>query len=239
MRKRILDQPIDIISHSEAMYRILTALNSKRQFKIITLNPEMIVYAKDHFEFQAAINNAQMIVADGAGIVWALKKKGIENLERIPGIELSEKILKAANELGRKVSFFGSTNNVLNLCIEKLKANYPNIEFTKSMDGFQGDDKDREVAQEIAKDNPDVLFVALGTPRQEVWINKYSYLFPNTLMIGVGGTLDVWSGIKKRAPGWMIDLNLEWLYRILSEPKRISRFLKSHPKFIQMVLQDK
>lgn len=239
MRNRILDQPIDIIQFAEAEFRIKAALFNSNQFKVITLNPEMVVHAEENIEFQAAINNAQMIVPDGAGIIWALKKKGItNNLERVPGIELSLKALEIANELGKKVALYGSTEETINECTNNLKGVFTNIDFVKSKHGFHESSKEEEVANEIANTRPDLVFVALGTPKQEIWINKYSSLFPNSVLIGVGGSFDIWSGKKKRAPGWMIDMNLEWLYRVSSEPQRIPRILKSHPKFVMMVLKE-
>jgi N-acetylglucosaminyldiphosphoundecaprenol N-acetyl-beta-D-mannosaminyltransferase len=199
----------------------------------------MVVNAGENFEFQAALNNADMIVPDGMGIVWALKKeKGNKKVERIPGVELAQKTLEIANELNKKVAIFGASIDVLNKCVEKIKDDYPNIEIVKAVDGFQGFEKDKEIAEEISKEKPNVVLVALGTPRQEVWINRYSKLFLNSIMIGIGGSLDVWSGMKKRAPGWMIDLNLEWLYRISQEPERIPRLLKTHPKFVCMVMKE-
>ena len=103
MRKRILNQPIDVISKEEALYRIKGALTGQRQFKIVTLNPEMIVNAQNNFEFQSAINNANLIVPDGTGIKWALRLHGEEEVRRIPGIELAENMLEIANELSKKM----------------------------------------------------------------------------------------------------------------------------------------
>lgn len=240
MRKRILDQPIDVISFDEAAFRIKAALFNSKQFKILTLNPEMIIEAEKNCEFQAAINNSHMIVPDGIGIVWALQKlNNVKNIERVPGIELARKTLDIANELKKSVALFGSSKGVLEACIKNLQSSYPLINFKNCFDGYGGINKDSEVAEKLREEKPDVILVGLGSPRQELWINKYSEYFPSTVMIGVGGSFDIWSGMKKRAPGWMIDLNIEWLYRISSEPKRISRILKSHPKFIQMVLATK
>ena len=242
MRKRILNQPIDVISKDEAMYRAKMALVHPRQFKIITLNPEMVVNATKNIDFQAAINNAQLIIPDGTGIVWALKLLNpttVKNLQRIPGIELAEGILVAANELSKKVAIFGGSKEVLEKVVLKLKEKYPNINFIKTIDGFQGKEQDEKIASEIASVKPDIIFVALGTPRQEIWINKYSLLFPQSIMIGIGGSLDIWSGKKQRAPEWIRDIHSEWLYRVINEPQRVPRILMSLPVFVFMVLKAK
>ena len=239
MRKRILDQPIDIATFDEAIYLAKTAIINSRQFKIITLNPEMVVNAVKNFEFQAAINNANFIVPDGTGIIWALKLNGCKNIQRIPGIELSEKILAITNESSKKIALFGSTKEVLEKVTKAINEKHPNISIVKTIDGFHGIEKDLDIATEIAKERPDVVFVALGTPRQEIWINKYSYLFPQSLMIGVGGSLDIWAGKKHRAPLWMRKNNLEWFYRVITEPKRTIRILKTLPIYVFMTLKAK
>jgi N-acetylglucosaminyldiphosphoundecaprenol N-acetyl-beta-D-mannosaminyltransferase len=239
MRKRVLEQPIDVVSIDEAGYRAKAALAEPKQLKIVTLNPEMLVIAEKNFELQAAINNADLIIPDGTGIIWALKKSGIENAVRVPGIELAEIILDASNKLGKKVALFGSKKEVLEKCLLNLRKKYPDINFVKVIDGYQGKEKDPEVATEIANEKPDVILVALGTPRQEVWINKYSKSFPKSIMIGVGGSFDIFSGKKKRAPLWMREKNIEWFYRIMTDPKRTIRILKTFPYFLWMVLKVK
>jgi N-acetylglucosaminyldiphosphoundecaprenol N-acetyl-beta-D-mannosaminyltransferase len=241
MRKRLLDQPIDTLNLTQATYFAKMALLNPKQLKIITLNPEMIVNAEKKIEFQAALNNANMVIADGTGIAWALKYLNpgeYEDFERVPGIELAEKIVLSANELSKKIAIYGGTKEVLEKIVKVFSEKYPKVDIVKTIDGFS-EKNDLEIAKEIAYECPNVILVALGSPKQELWIEKYSYLFPKSIMIGVGGTLDVWSGEKERAPDWARDLHLEWLYRVLSEPKRIPRLLSSHPRFVYMVLKRK
>ena len=242
MRKRILEQPIDIITFEEALYLVKAALVNPKQFKIITLNSEMIVKASKDFQFQAAINNANLIIPDSIGIVWAMKflsSNSYGDLKRIPGIDLAEKILAVANELSKKVAIFGGTQEVLETVVNIIKNKYPNIDLQKTFNGFQGEEKDIEIAQEISKAEPDLILVALGSPNQEIWINKYSNLFSKAVMIGIGGSLDVWAGKKSRAPEWLRNAHLEWFYRLLIDPKRFSRVIGSLPQFVWMVLQEK
>lgn len=242
MRKKVLDQPIDILNLSQAVYFAKMALLNPKQLKIITLNPEMIVNAETNIDFQSAINNANLIVPDGSGIVWALKSLNpgeYNDLTRIPGIELTEKILSSANDLGKKLAIYGSTKSVIEKISIEFGKKYPKIEIVKAIDGYEKDKSELDIANEIANENPNLVLVALGTPKQEVWINKYSYLFPRSVMIGIGGSLDVWSGEKERAPEWIRNSNLEWLFRVLKEPNRIPRLLSSHPKFVYMVLKKK
>ena len=239
MRKRVLNQPIDTFTLDEVAFFAKMALSNPKQLKIVTLNPEMIVNAMRNIELQAAINNANLIVPDGTGIVWAFKtlnKNDLTKIERVPGIELAEKILESANELKKRIAIFGSTKTTLEKATTLIQNKYPNITIVKAIDGYQGIEKDSQIAEEIAGENPDLVLVALGSPRQEIWINKHSSFFPKSIMIGVGGSFDVWSGKVKRAPQWFRDNNLEWFYRALSQPKRTTRILKSLPKFVWMVI---
>ena len=238
MRKRVLNQPIDTFTLDEVAFFAKMALSNPKQLKIVTLNPEMIVNAMRNIELQAAINNANLIVPDGTGIVWAFRtlNKNEQKIERVPGIELAEKILESAHELKKRIAIFGSTKTTLEKATTIIQNKYPNITIVKAIDGYQGTEKDSQIAEEIAGENPDLVLVALGSPRQEIWINKHSSFFPKSILIGIGGSLDVWSGKVKRAPQWFRDNNLEWFYRALSQPKRTTRILKSLPKFVWMVI---
>ena len=226
----------------DALYRAKAALINPKQFKIITLNPEMIIYALQNIEMQAAINNSHLIVPDGTGIVWAYKvlnPENSQNIERIPGIELAEKILGAGNNLTKKVAIFGSTIEVLEKVTLFIKNKFPNIQLVKTINGFMGKENDEKIAGEIASVSPDIVLVALGTPRQEIWINKYGSLFPKSIVIGIGGSLDVWANKKPRAPTWARKLNIEWLFRILIDPKRVPRIVRSLPVFVLLILKRK
>ena len=242
MRKRILEQPIDIITMEEASYIAKAALVNPKQLKIITLNPEMVVNASNNFEFQAAINNSNLIVPDGTGILWALRllnPGSYDDATRVPGIELAERILVSVNELKKKIAIFGGTKEILTKAIEAINQNHPNIEIVKAIDGYQGKENDSEIAKEIANEKPNLILVALGSPRQEIWINKNSFLFPQSIMIGIGGSLDIWSGKANRAPKWFRDNHLEWFYRAITQPKRTIRILKTLPAFVWMVIKEK
>lgn len=242
MRKKILEQPVDITTFEEASHLIKMALIHKNQFKILTLNSEMVVNASKDFEFQAAINNAHLIVPDSVGIVLGLKFLNpgcFKDLKRIPGIELAERILFLANEFGKKVAIFGSKREVIEKTRVLLKEKYSKVEIPIIVDGFQSAIQDGKIAQDITLYKPDVVLVALGSPRQEIWINKYSSLFPNSILIGVGGSLDVWTGSKPRAPRWMRNIYLEWLFRLVIDPKRLPRVLSTLPQFALSVLKAK
>lgn len=239
MRSRILGQPIDIISMDEASELAKNAFLNSCQLKILTLNPEMVINASKNLEFQSALNNSHLIVPDGTGIVWALKLNGNPSAERVPGIELAERILETANNLSKKIAIFGSEKEVLEKTVNKFMNIYPKINIVKAVDGYQGEEKFEEIATTISQTKPDLILVALGTPKQEIWINKYSEMFPKSIMIGIGGSLDVWSGKKRRAPEWVRNMSLEWLFRAINKPQRILRILRSLPCFVFAVIKNK
>src|SRR3989338_1061242 len=237
MRTKLLNLPVDVLSKEEISSTIKSALINANQLKIITLNPEMIINAIKNIEFQNVLKDSDFIVADGTGIVWALKLNGFKNAERIPGIELAEKILELVNKSGKSVAILGSTDSVISKTLTNLKEKYPLSKIAYSKNGFFKNEEESAIATDMAKNDPDVIFVALGSPKQELWINKYSMLFPKSIMIGIGGSLDVWSGKKQRAPKWIRDMHMEWLFSVMNEPERIPRVLKSLPRFIYLVMK--
>lgn len=240
MRKQILNQPIDIVDIERVKKSAKNALICQDQFKIITLNPEMVINALSNKEFENALKSSHLIVPDGTGIVWALKllnPKDCQGLKRIPGIELAESILEEADKLSKRVAIYGGRIQTLEKVINILMKKFSNIIFVKSYDGYQGEEHEAKIAKEIANNLPDVVLVALGTPKQEIWINRFANLFPKSILIGIGGSLDVWSGKKPRAPKWIRDIHLEWLFRTITDPARIPRVLRSLPKFVLMVIK--
>lgn len=242
MRERILNQPVDTINIDEASHLARMALANSRQFRITTLNPEMVVNATNNFEFQAAINNSHLIVPDGIGIILAskfLNPTKFQDLKRVAGIELAEAIVEAANELSKKVAIFGGKKEVLEKVVHNLKGKYPNINIVEAVHGYQPKDEFDNLALKIASYKPDLVLVALGTPKQEIWINNHASLFPRSVMIGIGGSLDVWSGKTLRAPHWIRNIYLEWLFRLITDPKRIPRVLRTLPVFAWMIIKTK
>ncbi len=205
---------------------------------IVTANPEIFMTAYQNQEFDKILQSDNIsIVPDGIGIVKAMQIMGIDVKERITGVELCSHLLEIANQTNKSIFFFGSKPEVLELLCKKVKDGYPNIIILGSKDGYDPD-KDKTF-DEIQKCAPDIVLVALGVPAQELLISRHIDKFDKGIFIGVGGSFDVLSGAKKRAPKIFINLNLEWLYRILKEPTRIKRFYKSNVKFFSVVRKSK
>jgi len=211
--------------------------NNKKMF-IVTSNPETFMIANMEKDFKTLLlNKDTTIVADGIGIIKSARMLGYKMEERVPGIDISINLLKYGNQLKKDLYLFGSTDEVITKMKSVLDTKYSNIKLVGSSNGYVND-KDK-VFEEIISLKPDIILVALGIPEQEKLIYKHLSKFEKGIFIGVGGSLDVISGYKKRAPKILIKLNLEWLYRILKEPKRIKRFYQSNIKFMFLIKKEK
>ncbi len=216
----------------ESYYKILEKdLKNKNKKFIVTINPETLMIAEKDIELKEILEDDSVsFVPDGIGVVKAAKMIGVDVKERIPGIEIAEKLFEFANESKKSLYLFGAKQEVLNNLKEKIEKIYPNIKLLGMTNGYV-ENKDEEF-QKIIKKEPDIVLVALGIPAQEKLIYKYFKDFKKGIFVGVGGSFDVLSGTKKRAPQIFIKTNTEWLYRILKEPKRIKRFWDNNVKFI-------
>lgn len=206
-------------------------LDREEKTFVVTANPETLMIAESNPVYDGILRRPDTtIVADGIGVVKAANMLGIELPGRVTGVETVQRLLALLNEKERSLYLFGAQKEVLEKLVSRIAAEYPGIRLLGSCDGYVKD-KDA-VFEQIVNLQPDVTLVALGIPQQEVLISRYYDRFEKGIFIGVGGSFDVLSGTKKRAPALFIKLNLEWLYRIACEPKRIKRFYNSNVKFI-------
>lgn len=213
-------------------------LKNKNKKFIVTVNPETLMIAEKDLELKEILEDDSVsFVPDGIGVVKAAKMIGVDVKERIPGIEIAEKLFEFANESKKSLYLFGAKQEVLNNLKEKIEKNYSNIKLLGMTNGYV-ENKEEEF-QKIIKKKPDIVLVALGIPAQEKLIYKYFKDFKKGIFVGVGGSFDVLSGTKKRAPQIFIKTNTEWLYRILKEPKRIKRFWDNNVKFIFKIRKEK
>ena len=213
-------------------YSILEDLltTNKKEF-IITVNPEIIMKSYKNIEIkEMLLNDNNILVPDGISIIKKAKQYNINIKERITGVDISSKALEICNKNKKSIYLFGSKKEVLDKLIININQKYPNINIVGFSDGYV-EDKDK-IMQEIISLSPDLILIALGVPNQELLINKYIEKAKKGVFIGVGGTFDVLSGCKKRAPKLFIKLNLEWLYRIICEPTRLKRFIQNNIVFM-------
>jgi len=219
-------------------YELLNGWLEREERKfIVTVNPESLMMAKNDIELNTLLSDENTsLVPDGIAVVKACRMGGLETEERITGVEIAEYLLCELDRQKRSLYLFGARPEVIEKLKEVIKEKYPNIALVGCSDGYVSD-KDK-VFEEIASLKPDVCLVALGIPVQEKLIYKHLDKFEKGIFVGVGGSFDVISGTKKRAPEFFIKCNLEWLYRIAKEPKRLKRFYNSNVKFIFAVKKE-
>ncbi len=218
-------------THKEFVALLEDKLDREERCFVVTANPEAFIAGKNDPSFaELLLDESTKVVADGIGIIMGAKKLGVNIPERIPGVEIADEILHIANEKELSVYLFGATQEVIDTLCDKLKKELPNLRIAGARNGY-AEDKDA-VFEEIKALSPDIVLVALGVPAQEKLIWRHLKDFSKGVFIGVGGSFDVLSGVKMRAPEFFIKCNLEWLYRIAKEPKRIKRFYNNNIKFL-------
>ncbi|MBR5322870.1 MAG: WecB/TagA/CpsF family glycosyltransferase [Clostridia bacterium] len=198
---------------------------------IITVNPEILIMSeKDNQISTMLLDQNASLIPDGIAVVKACKTLNIPITEKIAGVEIAEFLLKEADNQNKSLYLFGASNEVIELLVKKIAVCYPNAKLLGYSNGYVQDKE--KVFDEIASLSPDICMVALGVPTQEKLIYKHLDRFEKGVFIGVGGSFDVISGAKSRAPQFFLKHNLEWLYRIMKEPKRLKRFYDNNIKFL-------
>ena len=224
----------DNVTLEEAVCLAERALAENERLSIFTPNAEIAQFAVENEEFRKILNQAELLLPDGAGIVFASEILKTPLKEKVAGIDFGTKILALAAEKGYPVFFLGGKPGIAELAAEKQKANFPSLSVVGTHDGyFEKEGSENElVVQKINESGARILFVCFGAPAQEKWIDENKDLLTSVRLIaGLGGSLDVYAGIVKRAPQILIKAKLEWLYRLIREPKRVARMLKI-PKYI-------
>lgn len=218
---------------------LLKEIEKRDKVNIISGNPEVLFNGLNNKELEKNFKESySVIIPDGIGTVLAAKIVKNPVKEKIAGIELMREILSKCNKEGKGIYLLGATEDTLTLCIENIKKEYKDMNIVGSHNGFFDIDNCKDIIDDVKKTQPWGIFVAMGCPRQETFIEKYIKELPCIYYMGVGGSFDVFAGNVKRAPKWMISIGMEWLYRVAKEPWRIKR-LESIPKFLWMVIRDK
>ncbi|OGB89116.1 hypothetical protein A2625_02205 [candidate division WOR-1 bacterium RIFCSPHIGHO2_01_FULL_53_15] len=202
---------------------------------VVTPNPEMIVAAQADSELKDIINKADLRVADGISMVVVSRILGKPLKERVSGIDLALKLMEIGSDYKYRVFLLGGAPGVAEEAGRRLKKQFPGIEIIGAYHGYFNAGDESSVIKKISDSNPDILFVGLGAGRQEKWLNHHLYELGATVGMTIGGSLDVLSGRKQRAPRWIQALYIEWLYRLLAEPQRWERQL-ALPKFLYLTL---
>jgi len=222
---KILGVPFSKLTLKETMTLIDSKVSTPddKLFHIITANPEIAMQIVEDPEFKEISEDAGIITPDGIGIIYASKFNRDPIAERVTGVEILEEMLVLGNQKNLSFYFFGAKEETNALAVENIKKDYPNVKIAGRRNGYFSESDEANIVKDISEANPDILILALGSPKAHKWIYKYKKQLNAKVAMGVGGGLDVLSGNVKRAPQWVQTLHCEWLYRRILEPSRKER----------------
>lgn len=234
MKRAVLDgMPIDLLPPESIRECILQWLiQPESSYQVITLNALMMMAARNSPALKRAIAEAALVIIDGAGISIALKRRGVVPTPRYRGIDLTRYLLEQASLLQKSVYFYGASRLVLARLRKVIVEKWPGIKILGMRDGYEEGD----VRPDIVVKKPDILLVALGTPRQELFLATVLKDLPGTVGMGVGGSFDVLAGIKPEAPPFLQKIGVEWLFRMVQEPGRCRKLPELAQFWVRYVL---
>lgn len=240
MRINILGVNIDCLSIEETLDKVENEFINKKPLHLMGVNADKINQCMEDEKIRSIVNQCEIINADGASVILASKYLGYPTKGRVAGIDLMQELLVRAELKKWSVYFFGAKESVVLDMINKFKIKYPNLIVSGYRNGYFKDDELFEIENHIRESNPAIVFVGITSPKKEYVIQKFIDSGLNSVFMGVGGSFDVLSGNIKRAPMWMQKCNLEWLFRVLQEPKRLfKRYFKGNWIFIKNIVKEK
>ena len=232
----ILGLKVDNITMTEAAAFIEDTIADGNFARVVTLNAEIAYLSYDDKDKASLVNGADLVTPDGSGIMWAGEQYGCVIKERVSGIDLTEKLFSVGQKKNYKFYCLGAKEEVVKAAVSNIEKKY-NVNVVGWRNGYFPLEESESIAREIKSSGAQILLVAMGFPRQDKWIADYGALTGVNVALGIGGSFDVFAGLVKRAPVIWQRLRLEWLYRLLKDPRRIKRVLNL-PKFMRAVKKD-
>lgn len=227
----IMDVRVHAVTMKEALSWAEERITQGIPSMIATANAEMIMIAQQDRELFSILNSADLVVADGAGVLWAGEQLGTPFPERVTGADMTVALLNRAAEMKWPVYFLGGAPGVAAKAAKRFNETHTPFTLVGCHDGFFDEKEEKKIIEDIRKSGAKLLFVGLGVPKQEKWLTKHKEELGPVLSMGIGGVFDVLSGNLKRAPLWMQKNRLEWAYRLYLQPSRIGRMM-ALPKFM-------
>lgn len=237
-RIEILGVPVDCVTMAQAIDCAESMIKGHHPCTILAVNPEKVMRAQQDSGLLSQLRSADLLIPDGIGVVLAARLLGLGHAERVPGSELMPKLCERAALKGYSVFLFGASAEVNQQAVAVLRERYPGIRIVGSQHGYVNDEDMPAVIASINASQPDLLFVALGSPHQELWMARYLPQLKVKVCQGVGGTFDVIAGRVRRAPKFFRNLHLEWFYRLASNPSRLRR-QTALPIFAYRILKER
>jgi len=231
---------INPLSRSEFLSIIQSGLKDNKKLVQIGINSASVNESVKNSEFRQAINSADLVNIDGISVLLALRFLGFKVPERVATPDLADDIIAMSEKEGFSIFLFGATESTVILCDKRLKVDYPKLKISGRRNGFYTVSEEKSIIDLINKSKPDILLIAMPSPKKEIFFHKYGNQLNARYILGVGGYFDVMAGLTRRAPRWIQTLGLEWLYRFVQEPRRLwRRYLVGNIKFIWLASQEK
>lgn len=226
-----MEQTVDIIDH---------AITERRTIHHVVINAAKLVNAQKDQELKRSITDCDIINADGQAIVWASRFLNVPLPERVAGIDLMDELVKLSSRKRYKVFLLGAKEDIVQKVAKTYRERYGNDIIAGYRNGYFKKEEELQVAKQIADSKADILFVAMSSPKKEIFLNTYKKEINIPFIMGVGGSFDVVAGFVKRAPMWMQKTGMEWFFRVIQEPKRMwKRYLVGNSEFIYLILKEK
>lgn len=222
-RAQFMGLPLDCLTFTETLRLLENAVEQGRPTVHCVINAGKVVAAQTDPSLLEAIRSSDIVNADGQSVVWLSRMAGLHIPERVTGIDLMEGVLHVAARRHLRVYLLGARADVLERAKDAIVRRYPDLGEVGGRDGYFSTDQTGAVVSNIALFHPDVLFIGMSTPQKEVFAHTHGFRLNSTVIMGVGGALDIWAGETRRAPPWMRRSGLEWLFRVIQEPRRMWR----------------
>ena len=233
MRTDVLGVRFDNLTMDAAVDAARALMKERRAAYVVTPNPEIVLQCRELPALADAVADAALVLADGIGVIYAAKLLGRPLAAKVAGIDFATRLMATMAPEGGRVFLFGAKPGIASCAAQNLAQTHPGLKLVGTHDGYFS--SDNAVIKQINAAKPDLLLVCLGAPKQELWMQRRAPLLDVGLMAGLGGSLDVFAGVSRRAPARMQNLGLEWLYRLAREPRRIGRMAKL-PGFLALAL---
>lgn len=234
----VLSVPVDCITMTDAIARIEQLWQTPGLHLVATANAEMVMLARSNKVLHKILNEASMVLPDGAGVLWAAEQQGKHLPERVTGVDITKHLFKLAAEKQVPIYCLGAAPGVAQQAVDNMEKEVGPLRIVGIHDGFFSEEEEQQIIKHIEEGGAKLVFVALGVPKQEEWISTRLCHLNGVVAIGIGGSFDVLAGHIRRAPQWMQKNRLEWLYRLYLQPKRIGRMM-AIPKFMWTVMSNR
>jgi N-acetylglucosaminyldiphosphoundecaprenol N-acetyl-beta-D-mannosaminyltransferase len=233
--------PLDALTMAETVDRVDQLIEADRAepAQHVVLNAAKVVAAREDRELRAAIEGCDLVGADGMSIVWAARLLGLAVPERVAGIDLMTELMSYAATRGRSVYLLGAHEETVQEVARRLREHHPTLRIAGARNGYWSPEEESSVVAAVADTDADLLFVAMPSPKKEIFVTRHRHKLGVRFVMGVGGSFDVVAGRTRRAPTWMQRAGLEWLYRLLQEPGRMfRRYLVGNTRFAKLVISE-